>query len=634
MNVSSLPSGRACRELDVSDDINDHTLYLHSDRPEEVLDNLESQDAKARRMTISRRTLVHTSLVPPELTAEEAEAAEEAARAREVREARASQARERLRQGEVIDFRGPPAVDIYTLSCPAAEPAPPRRPPDEEEDFLTQLSQDEHTRSAVLDEGDFRAITRCDPGYYDWTINPSTLADAPREMAIRGNAGAGDVALVTSLGLGHLRGRQKGQQPAPTAGEGAVPASASSAAVVAYPQVPTRPVTDRVSKSPKSKARHERGPRRPFARASDRTQSHDGKQSKVEAIPSPESPPPRPLAAAQPQRSPPPQVVHLPPAQQPPSQDPAHLAAHRKSIFASEGSPRKSVVASARKSMLASSGTFASEAASGEAVGETSSRATLTAATGLVVLTEQAQAQDDSSDEEPWRSKRVGRGVPDSAREAKPRSQKTAGGEDDVAVMLKERGDLTEAPEPPEVNFLSRLHSRKAEWLYYHPESSQTAGRRTALPMEQSKEVARATWTSTGRFVSAQDIAPRRAFPRRAERQSDHMRLRTPMTRGEVTEQRLIEAAMRPPAEPEKLVLRTHGVVRDGRPTPPPGGRSSTQCTSRASAASGAAGTGVHSSSWNSAAAARSSQQPLMEFTVRHSSGLGRPPRAGSLSAR
>ncbi|CAE7730892.1 unnamed protein product, partial [Symbiodinium pilosum] len=66
----------------------------------------------------------------------------------------------------------------------------------------------------VLDQGDFRAITRYHAGYYDWTVNPSAMVDAPRGCAIRGVTGEGNVAIVTSVGVGHLRGEGRQLEPA------------------------------------------------------------------------------------------------------------------------------------------------------------------------------------------------------------------------------------------------------------------------------------------------------------------------------------------------------------------------------------------------------------------------------------
>ena len=45
-------------------------------------------------------------------------------------------------------------------------------------------------------------------GYYDWTVLPTDLIDAPRSYAIRGVTKDDNVAVVTSVGVGYLAGRR------------------------------------------------------------------------------------------------------------------------------------------------------------------------------------------------------------------------------------------------------------------------------------------------------------------------------------------------------------------------------------------------------------------------------------------
>merc|ERR1712048_881139 len=113
---------------------------------------------------------------------------------------------------------------------------------------------------------------------------------------------------------------------------------------------------------------------------------------------------------------------------------------------------------------------------------------------------------------------------------------------------MKERGHLIEAPEPPESNFLKSLFSKKAEWLYCPAESNVLAARRrTIKDTMRARSRCVATWTPAGRLVCGEQIPPKQSAPAGAAPSPPHQRQRVPMTRSEVTEQRLIEEAQRGP---------------------------------------------------------------------------------------
>lgn len=118
---------------------------------------------------------------------------------------------EKMKTGTVMDFRGPPVIPLGVLSSSAADMT------GVQERLEKRLAEPhlEHEHSKVLDQGDFQSVTRHYPGYYDWTVLPTDLIDAPRSYAIRGVTKDDNVAVVTSVGVGHLRntGFQQRMEP-------------------------------------------------------------------------------------------------------------------------------------------------------------------------------------------------------------------------------------------------------------------------------------------------------------------------------------------------------------------------------------------------------------------------------------
>lgn len=113
---------------------------------------------------------------------------------------------EKVRTGMVMDFRGSPIIPLGVLSSGAADMTGVQ---ERLEKRLVEPSL-EHEHSKVLDQGDFQSVTRHYPGYYDWTVLPTDLIDAPRSYAIRGVTKDDNVAVVTSVGVGHLRSSKTG----------------------------------------------------------------------------------------------------------------------------------------------------------------------------------------------------------------------------------------------------------------------------------------------------------------------------------------------------------------------------------------------------------------------------------------
>jgi len=152
--------------------------------------------------------------------------------------------------------------------------------------------------------------------------------------------------------------------------------------------------------------------------------------------------------------------------------------------------------------------------------------------------------EDDKK--ESWRNRRIARGVPRLADAPKPTLQNIANTEADVAKMLKERGRLTDAPEEAsEKNYLGRVGEKKAEWIYCGTDGNLMAARRKAMKGLTNVNTDRVvvSWTATGRLRTGLKQPPQKALPSSYLPQPpEHMRQRPPVTRSEVTEQRLIQA--------------------------------------------------------------------------------------------
>lgn len=181
---------------------------------------------------------------------------------------------------------------------------------------------------------------------------------------------------------------------------------------------------------------------------------------------------------------------------------------------------------------------------------------------GLARPSSSAEAKGDES----WRNLRVGRGVPQLENVPKPRIQGKANTDEDTAKMLLDRGHLIEAPDAPETNFLKNLFTKKTEWLYCSADSNVLAARRrTIKDTLRARNRCVATWTPAGRLVCGEQLPPSRAVPLScmADASPSRLRMRAPMTRAEVTEQNLIEAALHgPPQLVPDLAVQSEEEIR------------------------------------------------------------------------
>lgn len=154
--------------------------------------------------------------------------------------------------------------------------------------------------------------------------------------------------------------------------------------------------------------------------------------------------------------------------------------------------------------------------------------------------------------DEPWRDRRVARiapwGLGHGAEKPRPLAQDVANTELDGARMLQERGVLVEAPAEVEENLLKALAATKSDWLYYPPGSEAESSHRQVVQASAAvvESKPKQMWTSTGRLVIG--TTPRRALPESlvARKMASP---RPPMTREEVTQLQLIEAAKAPPRQ-------------------------------------------------------------------------------------
>lgn len=157
--------------------------------------------------------------------------------------------------------------------------------------------------------------------------------------------------------------------------------------------------------------------------------------------------------------------------------------------------------------------------------------------------------------DEPWRSKRIARGVPKDDTN-RPLRQDIANTDLDTARLLKERGNIAEVPDLPEENQLKRLLAKKAEWLYSPKDSLVLRTKRNTIMRMETVQAKSQTWTLAGRLVCDLNNRPpshRLPIP---ERPPPHLlKQRMPVTRTEVTEQRIIEKAAAPPPVPAQFTL-------------------------------------------------------------------------------
>eukprot|EP00929_Paragymnodinium_shiwhaense_P076230 TRINITY_DN3914_c0_g5_i1.p1 TRINITY_DN3914_c0_g5~~TRINITY_DN3914_c0_g5_i1.p1 ORF type:complete len:1614 (+),score=423.26 TRINITY_DN3914_c0_g5_i1:220-5061(+) len=499
---------RGVNKLQASEDIEDHIAYLHSKEPEKVKAYLEARQG----VNIGGAVRVGTFTKKMLAVAKDSKAKETKEAVKQMSEA----ARERLQNGQVVDFRGAPTVQIGDL-CGGSQPGTAAL-----RNFADAMGIDigskQHSRSEVLDQGDFQAITRAPTGYYDWSICPSGLVDGPRDRAIRGQSGAHGVAMVTSLGLGHMRSEgivSKDDLQGPTAadkagGNFAAPGSAFQAAAGA-PSGGGAPAPAIAAGGKLSAAGgDERGGRSAQRKATSSRERRATKERKGTVSAS------ATLAAVASSVS----LASLP------------------SVSDCLGDHLADNTAGKPKGTAASSGVASQTAAA--------------------VATTVAPAERG---EEPWRRRKIGRGVPQGKEDLAPKMQGLANTEEDTARRLCERQDIAEVPEPEESNLLKSLFKVKTDWLYCEPGQELVHLRRleanTSREMSQRlEEVVEKPkgpiWTATGRLIAVEDVPPKMSLPESYQQTQGLLpRVRRPMvTRKDVTEQRIIQAASRPPPPP------------------------------------------------------------------------------------
>jgi len=553
----SRPSRRGTlpKRLEHSSDINDHVAYLHAADPQAAKEYLaEHSITKGSSSALAKKAVDLVSEARP-MTAEEVAV------------------RERMRNGHVYDFRGPPVIEVGILSG---------RPTDWAAlDVLGRPSHEptvEHQHSDVLDCSDFQAIVRCDAGYYDWSVYPDAVVDGPRDRAIRGATGPGDVALVTSIGIGHLRPREE-------CDAAQVPPSAMEALGAEVASPPASPSGARRSpRAPKKPRPESLGPRRPFARPQEKMLQPQQRAAAL-AAEAPTSPEAADRMAAMAEEE------AVDPGS--PSTRNRHESMSRSPSRAAQGALlsrsqpgsrpcSKEGLREGSKDLLGDPGPSASRVASREggpaALSETAQRllaapkeasapsqAPATARNsvsggGMGPEVEDAQELAGSDCERAFRSgfnQRIGRGVPRFENEPKPRMQNVANTEEDTARQLTERGTLTELRDAPEDNFLKNITKTKSEWTYCPPYSTAMAQRsRTIKDNLKAKSRCVSTWTPAGRLFNGEDQPPRYAVPPEAAPPlPQHFKVRAPMTRAEVTEQRIIQSAACPPPRPPDIAL-------------------------------------------------------------------------------
>merc|ERR1712070_921059 len=184
----------------------------------------------------------------------------------------------------------------------------------------------------------------------------------------------------------------------------------------------------------------------------------------------------------------------------------------------------------------------------------------------------QQEKQPEPGDE-PWRCRRIARGVPKEDTN-KPRTQDVANTELDTARLLSQRGNMAEVPDIPEENQLKRLLAKKAEWLYSPKDSLVLNAKRNTIQQMTVEQGKSQTWTLAGRLVCDINDRPPAHSVNIPTLPPHLLRQRMPVTRTEVTEQRIIENAARPPPAPPQFTLEAMA--------PPSAARSSLPLSARA----------------------------------------------------
>lgn len=176
--------------------------------------------------------------------------------------------------------------------------------------------------------------------------------------------------------------------------------------------------------------------------------------------------------------------------------------------------------------------------------------------------------------EDRWRSRRVGRGIPEFANRPRPRAQVTVHTDQDVALMLTERGELQPAPdgEEEEDNFLKKFYSSKTSWIY-RPSDADISylARSKSKPMNEPPPTKKllTTWTHAGRLLCVEQTSTCKAVPEDVYGGiPEHIQERPPMTRGEVTDARLIRDALSEPPPPPSFGVAGVSARRGRRADP------------------------------------------------------------------
>ncbi|CAK0889186.1 unnamed protein product, partial [Prorocentrum cordatum] len=440
-----------------------------------------------------------------------------------------------------------------------------------------------HAAVDAPDPGDFQAVTRRDVGYFDKAVVPSPVVDARRAEAIRGAADERGVALVTSVGSRYLN-----VPPPPEA-----PAAARARAPGAQePAAGRPPVRDEPRADPPAPGLVEEemlslgllaigpGQRSLAGRAADLGQEFE----KLPLLPDSDSAPlGRPAlrrgsthrlstllsglgaaGAAKARANPGALLLFGPQAGAP---RPQAGEGRRRSAAKPDAPPRappqgRAAAAAPGPPQADGAGRRASNASS--------------AGPGMPSPGPPSPGESTGEDtaEEEMRSRRAARGLRGGGGRARaPKAQHVANTPGDTARLLEARGAVEEAPEVSEENFLKRMVVQRTEWLYLPAghealERQKAESRRLQRRQGCSDVEPQACWSPAGRMVMHGHLAPTSALPDGIVPQVPVQQTRrAPMTRGEVTEQRLIESARAGPplSQGARVESSRHELIRLGR---------------------------------------------------------------------
>jgi len=176
------------------------------------------------------------------------------------------------------------------------------------------------------------------------------------------------------------------------------------------------------------------------------------------------------------------------------------------------------------------------------------------------VAEQQAAGEAQQEQEELWRRANIARGVPKADLDP-PRTQEVACSDQDTAKLLESRGHIAEIPDMPEDNQLKRMLVKKADWLYSPKDSLILSQKRNAIQQMVCERGVTQTWTAAGRLVCGDGGPPPDSVPISAGPPPHLARQRAPFTLSEITEQRIIDAARKPPAPSPSFMIE---VCRQG----------------------------------------------------------------------